>query len=699
MRPTATLALVLSTTLARPTAATCGDSLTATSRASAVLPQGIASFGAATDRDWLYLYGGHVGVPHSHSLDDLSTSFLRLNLLDRRTWESLPMRTPAQGTALVAYGGRLYRAGGMTATNRRGDEENLRSRDDFERFDPLARSWTALPPLPEPRSSHDAVVVDGKIWVMGGWTLTAQGRTWRRSVYFADLNAETPQWTAAEDAPFERRALALASVGGEVWALGGITPEGELSQEVDVFDPRSRSWSKGPKLPVAGFGVAALGDGDALIASGLDGVVYALERGAERWNPLERLLVARFFHRIVPGQEGELLVVGGASGGSHSRVVESLRLSREPGGVGALDPVVADWTIPFPGRARNRQGVELRGSVLTVYGGNDSLAQHDFEPQNFVDEAFEIHLATLRVEAIASLPSPRQSLATVHLGGGDSTGPHRSARPARDEALLAVGGFGHDGSRARSFDGVWRFDLRAGRWTTLDARLDRPRTQFQLVEHGAKVWAFGGLDYDPERGGERDEFRHVLEIARWDPAQPESGFSALEHRLPRPRRAFGGALLDGKFVLAGGLADAFEPVTVCDVWDFATATWSEIPAPARPRISPELVALDGRLWLAGGTSRRDDGTFAPEESIEVYDPATRAWSVVLARAPLEPRHVHAREFGGRLLLYSVHRHDRALRIVVIDPRIALANAASAASAAATSAASATSPAAATGSAP
>ena len=63
----------------------------------------------------------------------------------------------------------------MFAKNTPEDDDELYGVADFARFDVDSNSWVALPSLPEPRSSHDAVVVENKLYVTGGWTLNGEG--------------------------------------------------------------------------------------------------------------------------------------------------------------------------------------------------------------------------------------------------------------------------------------------------------------------------------------------------------------------------------------------------------------------------------------------------------------------------------------------------------------------------------------------
>jgi hypothetical protein len=139
--------------------------------------------------------------------------------------------------------------------------------------------------------------------------------------------------------------------------------------------------------------------------------------------------------------------------------------------------------------------------------------------------------------------------------------------------------------------------------------------------------------------------------------------------MPRPRRAFGGALLDSKYFLIGGMADNFTPVSECDAYDFATSAWSSAACPQAVRISPQLVALDGKLYLAGGSTLKSGTDLAPNPVLEVYDPRTNAWSTLLATIPLEPRHLTMQAYRHSLLLYSAHRADGTVQVSMVVPAV------------------------------
>ena len=173
------------------------------------LPRGITSFGAAVIGDWLYVYGGHFGRPHHYSNTSQSDELSRLNLSRPAAWETIAKGPRLQGLAMVAHGGKLYRVGGFTAHNQEDADHDLRSVADFVRFDPKMEQWESLASLPEPRSSHDAVVIGDKLYVAGGWHLGGEDPKWHQTAWVTDLSQEKIVWEPLPEPPFQRRAVSL----------------------------------------------------------------------------------------------------------------------------------------------------------------------------------------------------------------------------------------------------------------------------------------------------------------------------------------------------------------------------------------------------------------------------------------------------------------------------------------------------------
>lgn len=295
----------------------------------------VNSFGGAVLGEWLYVYSGHIGKTHKYDTGTTTRTFRRFNLKDRKTWENLPIERDLQGVALVSDGKYLYRTGGMYASNPRGETAVLHSVTECQRFDPATMTWTKLPDLPEPRSTHDAYVIGRRLIVAGGWKLSGSTDESDFHTHLLSLDLDAPEkgWKLVEQ-PFERRALSVAEADGKLYVLGGLTSDSGVSRAVDIYDPATDRWSKGPELPegtkAEGFGTAAFTVAGRLYYNGVTGPVYRLSKEGSRWEAIGQWHIPRITHRILPGIDGDLLAVGGNVGRVQTPIIESLPIRLLP---------------------------------------------------------------------------------------------------------------------------------------------------------------------------------------------------------------------------------------------------------------------------------------------------------------------------------------------------------------------------------
>lgn len=293
----------------------------------------VNSFGGAVLGQWLYVYGGHVGETHSYDVNTTAKHFRRLNLKDKTTWEDLPMGPDLQGLSLVTDGKVLYRVGGMVAKNQPDEPHDLHSTAEFAKFDPETKAWTNLPPLPEPRSTHDAFVLGRTLYVIGGWNMKGEIGD---SVFFDtavafDLDKPEAGWRTFPQ-PFQRRALSIIPHDGKLYVLGGLVGGGmRVDRSVDIYDPVSGEWSKGPDLAgegrTEGFGTSAFDIDGRLYYSGSSGRIFRLSDASDAWEAVGAWALPRLTHRLLPGPGHTILAVGGASGAMHQiAVIEAVHL-------------------------------------------------------------------------------------------------------------------------------------------------------------------------------------------------------------------------------------------------------------------------------------------------------------------------------------------------------------------------------------
>lgn len=281
------------------------------------LDPGITSFGAAIVGDDIYLYGGHFGKPHHYSQEGQSDQLLKLNLKSPGTWEVVSKGPRRTGLAAVAHQGKFYRVGGFEARNQEEEKQSLWSMPDFARFDPVSGQWQDLPPMPSGRSSHDAVVIGDILYVVGGWELRGDGEAkWHDTAYSVDLSRPDPVWNELPKPPFLRRALSLGEWHGKVVAIGGMQSEGGVTTATAIFDPKSNTWSDGPKLngePMEGFGSSAMLCNNKLGVTTFAGNIQVLADDGSRWINTGKMTHPRFFHRMLTWDGHDALIVGGAS--------------------------------------------------------------------------------------------------------------------------------------------------------------------------------------------------------------------------------------------------------------------------------------------------------------------------------------------------------------------------------------------------
>ncbi|MFQ3652270.1 MAG: kelch repeat-containing protein [Gemmataceae bacterium] len=291
------------------------------------LPVRVASLGACVAGEWLYVYGGHCGKTHTYSTSDVTGRFFRVKL-SGGAWEELPSGPIAQGTALVADGNTVIRVGGMQPRNESGTPADNHSLTSVERYDPTTKKWQALPGMPAGRSSHDAVIHEGKLYVVGGWCMQGRGKPsfWHKELYVLDLRAAKLTWKTLPQ-PFQRRALSAAVVAGKWYVAGGLDASGQPSRRVEVYDFASAKWSCAPELPGddrLGFSPQLCAVAERLVVSTLDGKVHVLDK--DGWQYVKKQEVRRMVHRLVPGGGKRFLVVGGFSSLQDAQRVEEIEL-------------------------------------------------------------------------------------------------------------------------------------------------------------------------------------------------------------------------------------------------------------------------------------------------------------------------------------------------------------------------------------
>ncbi len=310
----------------------------------AALPEPVTSFGAVVSDGQLYVYGGHRAGSHEWSLDTTSGTLRRLDLKKAgATWEQVGQGPKVQSPGLAAHGGKIYLIGGMQPQNKEGEKPVLKSTSHAMVFDPASKQWSNLPDLPAPRSSHEIAILDGRLYVVGGWPLDTSKtsdkpddrhatRPFYDAMWVLDL-ASPVKWETLPQPP-QRRAIALVASKGKLYMLGGMNPKNEVTADADVYDVAAKTWSKLPEIPADGkfkaFATAACELDGRVIASPSGGKVFALDASGKAWKEVGALKQSRFFHQLEPWSDSQVIALGGTKGGEPLADVEVVAI--EPAG-------------------------------------------------------------------------------------------------------------------------------------------------------------------------------------------------------------------------------------------------------------------------------------------------------------------------------------------------------------------------------
>ena len=263
-------------------------------------------------------------------------------------WTTLPATGwPRQEVSYVAYGGRLFLAGGGTRQ---------------QVFDPRTGRWADVAPLPEPLDHIQGAVVGGRIYYVGGlrsWPDDEVG-----SVYVYDPTSD--RFSRGPDMPRPRGAGGVAAHDGKLYYAGGLN-DGRAVPWLDVLDPATGRWSQLPDMPRQRDHFQAVFAGDRLLVTGgrnrdigkeiADTDAYDV--GERRWvTGLAPLPTPRGgFGAVVAG--GDMLVIGGEVPGRALPTVEAYNVARDT------------WrTLPSMPTARHGVQAALCGDrVLLAAGG------------------------------------------------------------------------------------------------------------------------------------------------------------------------------------------------------------------------------------------------------------------------------------------------------------------------------------------
>ncbi len=138
-------------------------------------------------------------------------------------------------------------------------------------YDPVTDSWDASKtPMPTARATMGCAEVDGKLYVIGGASSLRQNPTIYAVVEMYD--PITDIWTTRMPMPTQTEGHTVSAVNGKIYSIGGLHHEQDLygDKTVEEYDPATDTWTSKTDKPSRGWGhESVVLDGKIYVTGGI----------------------------------------------------------------------------------------------------------------------------------------------------------------------------------------------------------------------------------------------------------------------------------------------------------------------------------------------------------------------------------------------------------------------------------------------
>ena len=296
--------------------------------------------------------------------------------------------------------------------------------------------WTKAAPATIARQELYPAVLDGKIYVVGGFLSQNPGFT----DYFESYDPVKNVWTVLKPLPEARHHITLSAVKGLLYGVGGFTggfPNWRAQPTMFIYNPAANTWTSGTDLPVArAEGISAVVDNKIYL---IGGRVRATEDARlfndhidsvrnEVFDPLTNRWSARADAPTARNSaasatiDGKIYVVGGRN---FSKNADGTTRQVNVPNLEVYDPNLDRWETrsPMPQARGGLAATSLNGK-LYVFGGEQWVPE-----QKVFAESWVYDPKTDVWSALPPLPTPRHGLGASAVGnrifvfgGGTKTG-------------------------------------------------------------------------------------------------------------------------------------------------------------------------------------------------------------------------------------------------------------------------------------
>lgn len=182
-------------------------------------------------QDKILALGGHDGTTRHNSVESFDPT--------NNHWSDFPsMTTRRSDLAVVTHGGRIFAIGGFTG------EEVLNT---IEVYDPDLGVWSPTSPMVTRRSGVSAVLLEDKIYVLGGFDGTQRLSSVECFTPGAPAAGFRPTWHSVPDMLTARSNFSVTVVEGKIFVSGGYV-EPTVTGLCEMYCPVTNTWTCLPDM-------------------------------------------------------------------------------------------------------------------------------------------------------------------------------------------------------------------------------------------------------------------------------------------------------------------------------------------------------------------------------------------------------------------------------------------------------------------
>jgi len=149
------------------------------------------------------------------------------------------MPTARTGLSTSVVNDKIYVIGGIN---------HGRQLSTVEEYNPATDTWTKKADMPTPRWGLSTSAVNGKIYAIGGYKLNNANLVGLSTV--EEYNPATDTWTKKTDMLTPRATGSASVVNGKIYVVGGYDGQKVLST-VEEYDPATDTWTRKADMPTA----------------------------------------------------------------------------------------------------------------------------------------------------------------------------------------------------------------------------------------------------------------------------------------------------------------------------------------------------------------------------------------------------------------------------------------------------------------